>query len=188
MRQKWREEDRTRKERIEVVIKVEEDKIRVRMEMERKRREEEERRRREEEERRKIEEAQRRKLEEAKRKAEEEEERRESERQEIEKRRREKEEAEAEGRKAIGMVSAGEDWKYAREMLKVHRLFLSETSTNSHQNLKAGPMKTVKGEKALKSQWNAIRRQITPKIGQLTQDQETISRIVCLYLLYLHSY
>lgn len=39
-------------------------------------------------------------------------------------------------------------------------------------------MKTVKGDKALKSQWSAIRRQITPKIGQLTQDAATIARIV----------
>ena len=39
-------------------------------------------------------------------------------------------------------------------------------------------MKTVKGDKALKPQWNAIRRQITQKIGQLTQDPATIVRIV----------
>lgn len=39
-------------------------------------------------------------------------------------------------------------------------------------------MKTVKGEKTLKQQWSAIRRQITPKIGQLTQDAATIARIV----------
>lgn len=39
-------------------------------------------------------------------------------------------------------------------------------------------MKTVKGDKVLKPQWNAIRRQITPKIGQLTQDSATITRIV----------
>ena len=39
-------------------------------------------------------------------------------------------------------------------------------------------MKTVKGDKALKVQWSAIRRQITPKIGQLTQDPATIMRIV----------
>ncbi|KAL4063803.1 GLE1-like protein-domain-containing protein [Scleroderma yunnanense] len=162
MRQRWREEDRVRKERIEVVIRAEEEKVRVRLEVEQRRREEEERRRREEEEKRRREEEKKRKVEDAKRKAKEEEERQEREREETEKRRREKEEAEADSRRAIGMVSAGEDWRFARETLK---------------NLKAGPMKTVKGDKALKSQWNAIRRQITPKIGQITQDQETISRI-----------
>jgi len=46
------------------------------------------------------------------------------------------------------------------------------------QNLKAGPMKKVKGDKQLKSQWSTIRRQITPKIGQLTQDIESVTRIV----------
>lgn len=48
----------------------------------------------------------------------------------------------------------------------------------SPQKLKNGPMKTVKADKALKSVWAAGRRQITPKIGQLTNDAQTINRIV----------
>ena len=105
MRQKWREEDTVREERIDAAIKVEEDNIRAIIEIERKRREEEERWQREEEEQ-----------EEAKRKATEEDERQERERQE-------KEGTGTEDRKVIEMVTAGEDWKYARETLKVHRLF-----------------------------------------------------------------
>ena len=38
-------------------------------------------------------------------------------------------------------------------------------------------MKTVKANKELKSLWSAGRRAITPKVGQLTNDQETITRI-----------
>ena len=38
-------------------------------------------------------------------------------------------------------------------------------------------MKTVKENKELKSLWNAGRRAITPKVGQLTNDQATITRI-----------
>ena len=44
--------------------------------------------------------------------------------------------------------------------------------------LKAGPMKIVKGDKALKSMWSAGRRAITPKVGQLTNDSSAIMRIV----------
>ena len=39
-------------------------------------------------------------------------------------------------------------------------------------------MKTVKGNKETKAVWSALRRQITPKIGQLTNDEQTINRIV----------
>lgn len=48
-------------------------------------------------------------------------------------------------------------------------------------------MKTVKGDKAMKSVWAAGRRQITPKIGQLTNDAESINRIVCLLHILRHS-
>ena len=37
-----------------------------------------------------------------------------------------------------------------------------------------GPMKHVKANKPFKSAWSAIRRQITPKIGQLTNDAQSI--------------
>ena len=41
-------------------------------------------------------------------------------------------------------------------------------------------MKKVKGNKQLKTQWSTIRRQITPKIGQLTHDVDSVMRIVSL--------
>ncbi|KAI6038509.1 GLE1-like protein-domain-containing protein [Pisolithus marmoratus] len=160
LRQKWNDEDRARRGRVEAVIRAEEARARAEAEAERRKREEAERRRREEEEKKRREVEEQRVADEEKRRAEEEKERRERELQEAEKRRKEKE---TEGEKLSGMVAADEDWKYARGTLK---------------NLKAGPMKIVKGEKALKSQWSAIRRQITPKIGQLTQDQATITRII----------
>ncbi|KAI5994833.1 GLE1-like protein-domain-containing protein [Pisolithus albus] len=160
LRQKWRDEDRTRTERLEAAIKLEEAKARAAAEAERRKREEAERRRHEEEEKKRRELEARRKADEETRRAKEEGERREREIQEAERRKKEKEAEEAERRKLVGLVSANEEWVHARQTLKA-----------------TGPMKIVKGEKALKSQWSAIRRQITPKIGQLTQDQATITRI-----------
>ena len=55
------------------------------------------------------------------------------------------------------------------------------------QRLKSGPMKFVKQEKTLKSDWSKLRRQIVPKIGQLTNDAQAISQIVsCLCLADYH--
>lgn len=42
-------------------------------------------------------------------------------------------------------------------------------------------MKKVKTDKELKKQWGDLRRQIRPKIGQLTNDDQSISLIVCFY-------
>lgn len=39
-------------------------------------------------------------------------------------------------------------------------------------------MKFVKADKTLKSEWSKLRRQIVPKIGQLTNDAQAISQIV----------
>ena len=111
MRQRWAEEGRTRKDRIERVIGAEEDRLRAKLDADQGRREEEERRWREDEEGMGMEEEQRRKLEKAKMKTKEEEEWHE----------REKEDADAEGRRAMGIASAQEDWKYARKTLKVCR-------------------------------------------------------------------
>ena len=48
-------------------------------------------------------------------------------------------------------------------------------------------MKFVKEEKALKSERSKLRRQIMPKIGQLTSDAQAISQIVrCLCLTNYH--
>jgi hypothetical protein len=42
-------------------------------------------------------------------------------------------------------------------------------------------MKVVKANKELKKQWGDLRRQITPRIGQLTNDDQSIARIVCSF-------
>ncbi|KAF9235475.1 GLE1-like protein-domain-containing protein [Melanogaster broomeanus] len=162
LKMRWNEQERAQKERIETVIRQEEEKVRLRLEEERKKREEEERKRKEEEQRRQAEEARKRQEEEQRRKQKEAEEAEKRAKEEAAREKRAKLDAEEQGRNLLGMTIPEEDWIHARETLK---------------NLKAGPMKTVKGNKALKSQWSAIRRQITPKIGQLTQDQTTITRI-----------
>ena len=43
-------------------------------------------------------------------------------------------------------------------------------------------MKLVKSQKELKATWSALRRQITPKIGQLTNDPQEITRMVSFFL------
>ncbi|OJA12961.1 hypothetical protein AZE42_04710 [Rhizopogon vesiculosus] len=158
----WQEQDKKFRDRIEGVIRVEEEKLRVKLEAERKAREEAERKRKEEEERRKAEEEKKRLEEEKAQKQREAEAAAKRKDEERERLRREKLDAEEQGRVQLGMSLAEEDWVHARETLK---------------NLKAGPMKTVKGDKQLKSQWGAIRRQITPKIGQLTHDIDSVMRI-----------
>lgn len=50
-------------------------------------------------------------------------------------------------------------------------------TSHLHQDLKAGAIKNVKSQKHLKSTWSALRRQITPKIGQLTNDAASINLI-----------
>ncbi|KAG1786952.1 GLE1-like protein-domain-containing protein [Suillus plorans] len=158
----WQEQDKTFRNRIEGVIRVEEEKLRAKLEAERKAREEAERKRKEEEEKRKVEEQAKRKEEEQAQRQREAEAAAKHQEQEKERLRREKLDAEEQGRAQLGMSLAEEDWVHARETLK---------------NLKAGPMKTVKGNQPLKSKWSAIRRQITPKIGQLTHDIDSVMRI-----------
>ncbi|KAG2360566.1 GLE1-like protein-domain-containing protein [Suillus spraguei] len=158
----WQEQDKTFRGRIESVIRVEEEKLRAKIEAERKAREEAERKQKEEEERRKVEEEVKRKEEEQAQRKREEEAAAKRQEDEKERLRREKLDADEQGRAQLGMTLAEEDWVHARETLK---------------NLKAGPMKTVKGNRTLKLQWSAIRRQITPKIGQLTHDLDSVMRI-----------
>ncbi|KAG0702653.1 GLE1-like protein-domain-containing protein [Suillus ampliporus] len=158
----WKEQDKKYRDRIEGVIRVEEDRLRARLEAERRAREEAERKRKEEEERRKVEEEMKRLEEEKAQRQREADAAAKLQEEEKERLRREKLDAEEQGRAQLGMSLAEEDWVHARETLK---------------NLKAGPMKTVKGDKQLKSQWSTIRRQITPKIGQLTHDIDSVMRI-----------
>lgn len=172
MRHDWELRQKNLWNRIETVIKQEEDKVaqrlaeeqRKRDEEERKRRDEEmkkrlaEERRRAEEERLRREEEERKRLEEEKRRKEEEEERL---RQEEERQKKERLEAERKQRLQIGLLTAEDDWYAARDTLK---------------RLKS-QMAMVKGDKPLKVEWGKWRRQIRPKIGQLTNDSEAIDRI-----------
>ena len=147
----WKERDRKLWERIEGVIKVEEDKVKARLEAERKVREEAERKRREDEERRRLEEEKKREEEERKRKEEEdrklEEEIEQAMRQADEfeaEQRREQLEEEEQGRNALGLTTADEDWKWARKTLLVRRHFfvvvdlteipLSGPESRAHEN------------------------------------------------------
>ncbi|KAI9063663.1 hypothetical protein FKP32DRAFT_1571751 [Trametes sanguinea] len=159
---KWKERDRKLWQRIDAVIKKEEEKARAQMEAERKKREEEERIKREAEEKKRQEEERKRQEEEEKRQKKEREEEDQRRQAEAERLRAERERAEEQERKALGFTTAFEDWKRARDMLKA---------------IKTGPMKIVKGDKQLKSIWSAGRRAITPKIGQLTNDSEAVMRI-----------
>ncbi|CAL1712569.1 unnamed protein product [Somion occarium] len=169
LREQWRERDRQLWQRIENVIQFEENKVKAKLEAERKKREEEERKRKEAELQKRLAEEKKKEEEERKRR-EEEEKQKELQRQEEEKRkqaeldkqRAEHLKAEEEERKKLGLTTAEDDWRRARSALKA---------------LKAGPMKTVKSNKELKSLWSAARRQITPKVGQLTDDPQTVSRV-----------
>ena len=130
MRERWKVRDQQLWERIELVIKLEEDKVKKKLEEERKAQEEEEKKRKkaelmrrlaeeekkqEEEERKKKEEDERRAKEEQKQKAEEEEKRTTEE----QRAKAEKLKAEEEGRQQIGLTTADEDWRVARGNLSV---------------------------------------------------------------------
>jgi len=115
----WQEQNKKFHDRVESVIRLEEERLRVKLEAERKAREEAERKRKEEEDRRKAEEEKRRLEEEKKREAEA------TAKREIEERerlRREKLDAEERGRVHLGMSLAEEDWVHAREVLLVKHL------------------------------------------------------------------
>ncbi|KAI5122850.1 hypothetical protein M0805_003144 [Coniferiporia weirii] len=184
LREKWKERDRQLWERIEKAIKEEEDKLRAKQEAERRVREEEERRRNEEEKRKRWEEEQHnKKLEEERKKVVEEKLKKEME--EMEKKERAEivlqEKARDEGgtkmRELLGMSDSDGLWRAGLQSLR---------------QLKSVTMRAVKGPKPpdpepagyqapaappLKKLWNAQRRKITPKIGQLTDDPQQIARI-----------
>nr|GAT49335.1 predicted protein [Mycena chlorophos] len=162
----WQERDRALWARIDAGIKVEEDKVNARVEAERKAREEQEKKRAEEEARRKAEEDKKKAEEEAQKRAAEEKEKL---RVEEEQRQAQQDQernarlaAEADGRKAIGLTTAEDDWRTARQILLT---------------VKNETMKPIKAEKARRSAWGEYRRKITPKIGQLTNDANAIRDI-----------
>jgi nucleoporin GLE1 len=121
----WQEQDKTFRGRIEGVIRVEEEKLRAKLEAERKAREEAEKKRKEEEERRKAEEEVKRKEEEQAQRQREVEAAAKHQEEEKDRLRREKLDAEEQGRAQLGMSLAEEDWVHARETLKVNLLLLT---------------------------------------------------------------
>ncbi|RDB15643.1 Nucleoporin gle1 [Hypsizygus marmoreus] len=172
LREAWKLREKDIWDRIEGVIKIEEDKVKVRLEVERKVQEEKERKLKEEEMKKRLLEEKRKQEEEKKRQDE-----AEAKRLEDEKKKQEQEEEqlklmedllkaerlenEREHRKAIGMTTAEDDWFLARAFL---------------QEVKSEVAK-VKSNREVKSEWSKWRRQITPKIGQITDDEVHINRI-----------
>jgi nucleoporin GLE1 len=163
---RWNDQQKKRQDQIEGVIRSEVEKRR--MEEERLAREEAERLRKEEaakvaaEEQRKKEEAAKaaKEAEEARAKADEEAARKEAER--MEQARTQAIDAQAMERSALGMTTPGEDWRDARLTLK---------------QLKSGPIARVKANRDSKKMWNEIRRMITPRVGQLTNEPRVIANI-----------
>lgn len=151
MREWWRARDQNLWERIELVIKLEEDKVKAKLEEERKLREEEEEKRKKEElmrrlaeEKKKQEEEEKKKKEDNERRAREEQKKREDEEEkwaaEEEKAKAEKLMAEEEGRKQIGLTTADEDWRTARG-----NLYVSGQASSRHNGLTAGSSETEDG-------------------------------------------
>ena len=177
LKQRWKLRDQLLWERIEAGIKVDEErakeeaKERARVEAEKKAKEEAEKRAKEEAEKAK-EEAERAK-EEAEKRAKEEAEK------------RAKEEAEEKAKEEADEKSnlANDDWRVARQNLlvsmKFPTSFINIILTGHIQSLKQ-PVRYVKSNKELKAAWGVLRRQIVPKIGQLTNDPQAISLIVRL--------
>ncbi|OCH90207.1 hypothetical protein OBBRIDRAFT_619396 [Obba rivulosa] len=162
LKREWAERNRKMWQQVDASIKLEEDKVKTRLEAERKHREEEERKRRQEEQKRRAEE-QRKRQEEEKQRAEELALKQEEERllqEQMERGIKAKEEKEA--RDAVGFTTAYFDWEVARNTLR---------------GLKQGPWKEAKANREQKALRNQARRAITPKIGQLTDDPESINRI-----------
>jgi nucleoporin GLE1 len=181
---RWNDQQRRRQEQIESVIRSEVEKRRL--EEERLAKEEAERLRKEAakvaaEEQRKKEEAAKaaKEAEEAKAKADEEAVRKETER--MEQAKAQAIEAQTMERNALGMTTPGEDWRDARLALKVRSL-PSFDHHHSHnmpmQQLKSGPIARVKANRDSKKMWNEIRRMITPRVGQLTNEPRVIANIV----------
>ncbi|KAG6900452.1 hypothetical protein C0993_010499 [Termitomyces sp. T159_Od127] len=160
-------------EGIEGVIKIEEEKLRAKLAEEARQREEEERRReqkrKEEEETRKAKEekeaAEKKAREEEARKAEEEKRKQKEKEEEAAqlKRTQELEEVQQqEIRRMVGLTTPEADWKLYHGCL---------------ENTKRDTMKQVKADQGARSLWSKGRREITPKLGQLTSDAGEINRI-----------
>ncbi|KZS90190.1 hypothetical protein SISNIDRAFT_479576 [Sistotremastrum niveocremeum HHB9708] len=168
-RREYEERDRALWSKVDKVIKDEEQKIAMQKAEEERQRKEEEERRAREEKRKKEEEEKRlaaereRQLQEQLAKAKKEkEEAEEKERLEAEKKIKVAEQESAEIRSQVGLSSAEDEWNEGRQML---------------QRLKTEVHPAIKADRALKTLRNQLRRQITPKVGQLTADVHQIDRI-----------
>lgn len=115
LRAQWQVRERILWERIEGVIKIEEAKVKTKLEAERKKKEEEERARREAQERQRQEEERKRQEAERIRQAAEERQRQEEERKRVAAQLA----AEENERKSLGVTTAEQDWHRARTMLQV---------------------------------------------------------------------
>ncbi|KAJ3720442.1 GLE1-like protein-domain-containing protein [Lentinula raphanica] len=173
LREKLAERSGTLWNRIEASIKLEQDQKqakldeerRVREETERKLREEAEKTRREEQRQREEEERKRREEDEVRRKREEEARRIQEEKEAAIQEAKQQEnrlKAEEESRKAAGMTTSEDDWKQSRKNLQL---------------VKTQGTRLVKANPAFRSSWSSARRTITAKVGQLTNDVETINRV-----------
>lgn len=119
LRIQWSEQDNAQQERIERVIRLEEDNHRKKLEAERKKREEEERQRKLEEEKRLVEEEKKRQEEEQRQRQKEAEEAAQRAKDEAEREKRALLAAAEKRRKVLGMTLPEEDWVRARQTLKV---------------------------------------------------------------------
>ncbi|KAK0495749.1 GLE1-like protein-domain-containing protein [Armillaria luteobubalina] len=177
MRQRWKERQDTLWRRIDAAIALDAGKVRKQMEEEQRIRDEEQRKVREaelkrrlEEEKKRTEEEKKRQEDEAEKKKKEEEEkkeREETERVEAEKKAtQEKLEAQKGMREQLGMSTADHDWREARKTLQALKTEVLSVAKNKQGN-----------SAEMKLTWGTFRRQITPKMGQLTHDEATINRI-----------
>lgn len=119
LRMRWSEQDRAQQERIERVIRLEEENLRKKLEAEKKKREEEERQKKLEDERRLAMEEQKRKEEEEKQKQKEAEETAQRAKDEAEREKRAALAMAEKKKNALGITLPDEDWVHARKTLKV---------------------------------------------------------------------
>lgn len=176
-------------QRIDNVIKAEEEKLRRRLEEEEKARHEEEDRRRKEEERRKAKEELLKKEERLKEEREEALRKR-KEQEAVEAKRREEEEAKiAESRKHYGYNTVTEDWAEVWKYLDVCDFCFRNHLPSlifSIQLVKRKHVPAVKNDETLRPILGKTRRFIIPKIGQLTNSQSEIDRITTEILNVVH--
>lgn len=119
LRTQWNQQDKAQQERIERVIRIEEENHRKKLEAERIKREEEERQRKLEEERRLAEEEKKRHEEELRRRQKEAEEAAQRAREEAEREKRASQAAAEKRKNLLGITSPEDDWVHARQTLKV---------------------------------------------------------------------